>query len=124
MGKISLRLLKSFIIVIKLLNVSYILCNSGNIFQEGIYLIFALCKRYEEIPIYHNVSGRHAISNIDSEKIIYKRISEVPMKQAIWYPWKINFESWFWFRFATIFLHVIPGAIIDLVLMFQGKTPM
>ncbi|CAG2058109.1 unnamed protein product, partial [Timema podura] len=81
-------------------------------------------RNYEEIPILNSVCGIDAITYTESEKVLYDRMCEVPSKQSIWCP-SINFvESLFWFRFVAIFIHVIPGAIIDLVLIFKGKNPM
>nr|CAD7575326.1 unnamed protein product [Timema californicum] len=81
-------------------------------------------RNYEEIPIFNSVCGMNAITFEKSEKILYERMHEVPSKQSIWCPSMTSVECSFWFRFVAIFIHVIPGAILDLLLIFKGKNPM
>nr|CAD7201284.1 unnamed protein product [Timema douglasi] len=81
-------------------------------------------RNYEEVPIFNSVCGMNAITFEKSEKICYEKMLEVPSKKSIWCPSMTCVECSFWFRFVAIFIHVIPGAILDLLLIFMGKNPM
>nr|CAD7433652.1 unnamed protein product [Timema monikensis] len=79
---------------------------------------------YENIPIYNYVSGQNTLTLQENTNVVLERILEVPSAQAIWYPWVIPFKTVFWYRVFAIFVHVIPGALLDIAFVIKGNPPM
>nr|CAD7446966.1 unnamed protein product [Timema bartmani] len=78
----------------------------------------------ETIPIYNYVRGPNTLTFQENTDVILERVLEVPSSQAIWYPWGIAFRSVFWYRVFAIFVHVIPGALLDIGFVIKGNSPM
>nr|CAD7597157.1 unnamed protein product [Timema genevievae] len=78
----------------------------------------------ESIPIYNYVSGSNTFTFQENTDELIKIIHEVPSAQAIWIPWAIPFRSVFWYRVFAIFVHVIPGALLDIAFAIKGNPPM
>nr|CAD7264483.1 unnamed protein product [Timema shepardi] len=78
----------------------------------------------ENIPIYNYVSGPNTLTFQENTDVVIERILEVPSAQAIWYPWGLPFRSVFWYRVFAIFVHVIPGALLDIAFVIKGNPPM
>nr|CAD7399648.1 unnamed protein product [Timema poppensis] len=78
----------------------------------------------QNIPIYNYVSGPNTLTFQENTDVILERILEVPSAQAIWYPWGLPFRSVFWYRVFAIFVHVIPGALLDIAFVIKGNPPM
>nr|CAD7572869.1 unnamed protein product [Timema californicum] len=78
----------------------------------------------ENIPIYNFVSGSNPLTLQENTDVVLEKTLEVPSTQAIWYPWVIHFRSVLWYRVFAIFLHVIPGALLDIALVIKGSPPM
>nr|CAD7267175.1 unnamed protein product [Timema shepardi] len=79
------------------------------------------CNKH--IPIYNYVSGPHTLTFQENTNVVIERILEVPSAQAIWYPWGLPFRSVFWYRVFAIFVHVIPGALLDIAFVIKGNPP-
>nr|CAD7574914.1 unnamed protein product [Timema californicum] len=77
----------------------------------------------ENIPIYNYVSGPNTLTFQENTDVVIERILEVPSAQAIWYPWGLPFRSVFWYRVFAIFVHVIPGALLDIAFVIKGNPP-
>nr|CAD7464778.1 unnamed protein product [Timema tahoe] len=78
----------------------------------------------ETIPIYNYVSGPNTLTFQENTNVVLERALEAPSSQAIWYPWGIAFRSVFWYRVFAIFVHVIPGALLDIGFVIKGNSPM
>nr|CAD7398553.1 unnamed protein product [Timema cristinae] len=78
----------------------------------------------ENIPIYNYVSGPNTLTFQENTHVILEKLFEVPSAQAIWYPCAIPFRSVFWYRLLAIFVHVIPGALLDIAFVIKGYPPM
>nr|CAD7399654.1 unnamed protein product [Timema poppensis] len=90
--------------------------------EEGRNYVRGDCNKH--IPIYNYVSGPNTLTFQENTDVILERLLEVPSTQAIWYPWGIPFRSVFWYRVFAIFVHVIPGALLDIALVIKGNPPM
>nr|CAD7201861.1 unnamed protein product [Timema douglasi] len=77
----------------------------------------------ENIPIYNFVSGPNTLTFQENTDVILEKILEVPSAQAIWYPWGLPFRSVFWYRVFAIFVHVIPGFLLDIAFVIKGSPP-
>nr|CAD7414505.1 unnamed protein product [Timema cristinae] len=85
---------------------------------------FRIVDPYENIPIYNYVGGSNTFTFQENTHVVLERILEVPSTQAIWYPWVIPFRTVFWYRLFAIFVHVIPGALLDIAFVIKGNPPM
>nr|CAD7414727.1 unnamed protein product [Timema poppensis] len=77
----------------------------------------------ENIPIYNFVSGPNTLTFQENTNVLLEKILEVPSAQAIWYPLVIPFRSVLWYRVFAIFVHVIPGALLDIAFVIKGSPP-
>nr|CAD7204222.1 unnamed protein product [Timema douglasi] len=77
----------------------------------------------ENIPIYNFVSGANTLTFQENTNVLLEKILEVPSAQAIWYPLVIPFRSVLWYRVFAIFVHVIPGALLDIAFVIKGSPP-
>lgn len=53
-----------------------------------------------------------------------KKLTDFPLKSAIWYPTMKLLPSLTLFRIASIFVHFIPAIFLDLLVRLGGGRPM
>lgn len=68
-------------------------------------------------------------TNDDENPLIWKQYinaitelgPELPISSMIWFPFMITVAQKWLYNILTIFYHIIPGFIIDLLLTLKGK---
>nr|CAD7198658.1 unnamed protein product [Timema douglasi] len=100
--------------------------SDGDHISKNKQFLCATCSRdcNKHIPIYNFVSGPNTLTFQENTNLVLEKILEVPSAQAIWYPWGHPFRSVFWYRVFAIFVHVIPGALLDIAFVIKGNPPM
>lgn len=53
----------------------------------------------------------------------WKKVAEMPMPNMIWYPFLLFGENIITYKILILLYHIIPGYLIDLILLVMGKKP-
>jgi len=74
--------------------------------------------------IYNYVpNDKNLITNGKLSAIVEKLRQVIPFDKPLWYPF-LHITSIYWlYKLATIFYHLLPGYIIDLVRQLRGQKP-
>ncbi|XP_063241992.1 fatty acyl-CoA reductase wat-like isoform X1 [Bacillus rossius redtenbacheri] len=76
------------------------------------------------ITIYNVVTSDKNPITIRLMKEMFIFCEKFPLKTVIWYPFMLSVPNFKLYTFLTLFLHVLPGCLLDLVLRLKGKPPM
>lgn len=83
------------------------------------------CYSQKELKVYHCTSStRNPFKWITIEPQINSYLHKYPLRSAVWYPCLKLLPSIFMFRLSAIFMHFIPGYILDTVTKLTGGRPM
>ncbi|XP_030562484.1 fatty acyl-CoA reductase wat-like [Drosophila novamexicana] len=76
------------------------------------------------VTIYNYVpSSENIIYYSDFTGAVEEKRDVFPMAQAIWYPFLHTTRMPWLFKLATIFYHLLPGYLVDLLLRLRGQKP-
>ncbi|CAD1470270.1 unnamed protein product [Heterotrigona itama] len=78
----------------------------------------------KELKVYHCTSStRNPFKWITIEPQINSYLHKYPLQSAVWYPCLKLLPSIFMFKLSAIFIHLIPGYILDIVTKLAGGRP-
>jgi len=60
----------------------------------------------------------------DLTEISFKLVEEVPFDNILWKPGAITTKYKAWYNVTVIFLHLIPGLLIDGLIKLSGNKPL
>jgi len=60
----------------------------------------------------------------DVMEILLKTIEEIPLNSTLWNPSLIMTKYQVWYYVTVIFLHLIPGLLIDGLIKLSGNKPL
>ncbi|KOX67582.1 hypothetical protein WN51_09018 [Melipona quadrifasciata] len=82
------------------------------------------CNSQKELKVYHCTSStRNPFKWITIEPQINSYLHKYPLQNAVWYPYLKLLPSIFIFKLSAIFMHLIPGYILDTVTKLVGGRP-
>ncbi|XP_076163793.1 putative fatty acyl-CoA reductase CG8306 [Ptiloglossa arizonensis] len=77
-----------------------------------------------ELKVYHCTSSTiNPFKWITVESKINDFLHTFPLLTAVWYPHLRLVSSIFWFKLSAIFIHIIPGYILDTITKLAGGRP-
>ncbi|XP_063241996.1 fatty acyl-CoA reductase wat-like isoform X5 [Bacillus rossius redtenbacheri] len=84
----------------------------------------SMSRSNDGITIYNVVTSDKNPITIRLMKEMFIFCEKFPLKTVIWYPFMLSVPNFKLYTFLTLFLHVLPGCLLDLVLRLKGKPPM
>ncbi|XP_063242153.1 fatty acyl-CoA reductase wat-like isoform X2 [Bacillus rossius redtenbacheri] len=85
----------------------------------------SMSRSNDAITIYNVVtSDKNPITIRLLKETMLKYGDKFPLKTVIWHPFMLSVPNFKLYTFLTLFLHVLPGCLLDLVLRLKGKPPM